>query len=79
MLIDFSKNPNSRLEIKLNTYLNWDSNNLNFKNAQILDVTSYWSPSIYKNIWVFIKNALLFNLEQNLQKKKKTETEKEKK
>ena len=47
----FFKNSNSRLEIKLNAYLNWNSNNLNFKNSQNLGLTSTKSPKFYKNNW----------------------------
>src|SRR3954463_14999535 len=49
------KKSNSRLEIKSNAYLNWNSNNLNFKNSQNLGLTSTKSPRFYKNNWGFYK------------------------
>src|SRR4051812_31107018 len=45
------KNSNSSLEIISIAYLNWNSNNLNFKNSQNFGLTTIRSPRFYKNIW----------------------------
>jgi hypothetical protein len=49
----FFKNSKGSLEIKLKGCLNWNSNNLNFKNSQNLGVTTNKLPRVYKNIWEF--------------------------
>src|ERR1041385_3283552 len=52
---------------------------LNFKNAQILNETSYWSPRVYKNIWAFNKNALLFIWSKTKQRKIENRKQKQRK
>ena len=78
-LMEFSKKSKCALEIKVDPYLNWNSNYLNFKNAQILYVASYWSPRNYKNTWAFYKNALLFISKQIRQQKIENRKQKEEK
>src|SRR3954464_11375757 len=73
------KYSNRGLEIKFDPIWIEIKNILNFKNAQILYVASYWSPSICKNIGAFNKNALLFVWSKTKQRKLENRKQKEEK
>src|SRR3954462_8759612 len=56
----FFKYSNRTLELIKYPYLNLNSNILNLKNAQTLDVTSHWSLKAIYKFWAFIKMSSYF-------------------
>ena len=61
MLMVFFKYSNRSMELNKYPYLNLNSNILNFKNSQTLDVTSHWSLKGIYEFLAFIKLSSYLN------------------